>query len=110
MDTATEKKRALEQAVTQIERQFGKGSIMRLGEESIGVSIPVISSGSIALDYALGVGGVPRGRVVEIFGPEASGKTTLALNLIAEAQKLGGEAASTTKTFTVTPNEESAGA
>jgi len=93
MDTAVEKKRALEQAVTQIERQFGKGSIMRLGEESIGVAISVIPTGSIALDSALGVGGVPRGRVVEIFGPEASGKTTLALNLIAEAQKLGGVAA-----------------
>ncbi|EQB64309.1 MAG: Protein RecA [candidate division Zixibacteria bacterium RBG-1] len=93
MDTATDKKRALDQAVTQIERQFGKGSIMRLGEESLGISIPVISSGSIALDYALGVGGVPRGRVVEIFGPEASGKTTLALHLIAEAQKQGGVAA-----------------
>jgi len=93
MDTAVEKKRALEQAVTQIERQFGKGSIMRLGEESLGVAISVIPTGSIALDYALGVGGVPRGRVVEIFGPEASGKTTLALNLIAEAQKQGGVAA-----------------
>src|SRR4030067_1188473 len=93
MDRATNKKRALAQAVTQIERQFGKGSIMRLGEESLGISIPVISSGSIALDYALGVGGVPRGRVVEIFGPEASGKTTLALHLIAEAQKQGGVAA-----------------
>ncbi len=88
-----EKKRALEQAVTQIEKQFGKGSIMRLGTESLGLSIPVIPTGSLALDYALGVGGVPRGRVVEIFGPEASGKTTLALHFIAEAQKKGGVAA-----------------
>jgi recombination protein RecA len=88
-----EKKKALEAAVTQIERQFGKGSIMRLGTESLGVAVPIISTGSIALDYALGVGGVPRGRVVEIFGPEASGKTTLALHIIAEAQKKGGVAA-----------------
>src|SRR4030067_2501710 len=93
MDTATDKKRALDQAVTQIERQFGKGSIMRLGEESLGIAIPVISSGSIALDYALGVGGIPRGRIVEIFGPESSGKTTLARHVIAEAQKTGGLAA-----------------
>lgn len=88
-----EKKRALEQAVTQIEKQFGKGSIMRLGTDSLGLAIPVIPTGSLALDYALGVGGVPRGRVVEIFGPEASGKTTLALHFIAEAQKKGGVAA-----------------
>jgi len=88
-----ERKKALEQAVTQIERQFGKGSIMRLGTESLGLSIPIIPTGSLALDYALGVGGVPRGRVVEIFGPEASGKTTLALHIIAEAQKKGGVAA-----------------
>src|SRR4030067_3352661 len=88
-----EKKKALDQAVSQIERQFGKGSIMRLGSESLGIKVPVIPTGSVALDYALGVGGVPRGRVVEIFGPEASGKTTLALHLIAEAQKQGGVAA-----------------
>jgi len=88
-----EKKKALEAAVSQIERQFGKGSIMRLGTESLGVGVPIISTGSIALDFALGVGGVPRGRVVEIFGPEASGKTTLALHIIAEAQKKGGVAA-----------------
>jgi recombination protein RecA len=88
-----EKKKALEAAVTQIERQFGKGSIMRLGTESLGMAVPIISTGSIALDYALGVGGVPRGRVVEIFGPEASGKTTLALHIIAEAQKKSGVAA-----------------
>jgi recombination protein RecA len=88
-----EKKKALEQAVTQIERQFGKGSIMRLGDETLDVALSVIPSGSLTLDSALGVGGVPRGRVVEIFGPEASGKTTLALHILAEAQKKGGVAA-----------------
>lgn len=89
---AADKGRALDQAVLQIERQFGKGSIMRLGADTI-VSIPTISTGSISLDNALGVGGIPRGRVVEIFGPESSGKTTLALHIIAEAQKTGGNAA-----------------
>jgi len=88
-----EKKKALEQAVSQIERQFGKGSIMRLGDESLAVGIPVIPTGSLSLDAALGVGGVPRGRVIEIFGPEASGKTTMALHILAEAQKKGGVAA-----------------
>lgn len=92
-DINEEKKRALQQAVTQIERQFGKGSIMKLGTDSLGERIPVISSGSLGLDAALGVGGVPRGRIVEIFGPEASGKTTLALHLMAEAQKEEGIAA-----------------
>jgi recombination protein RecA len=92
-DMQEEKKRALQQAVTQIERQFGKGSIMKLGSDSLGERIPVISTGSLGLDAALGVGGVPRGRIVEIFGPEASGKTTLALHIMAEAQKEGGTAA-----------------
>jgi recombination protein RecA len=92
VEIAQEKRRALDQAVTQIERQFGKGAIMRLGEDHK-VAVPVISTGSVALDSALGVGGVPRGRVVEIFGPESSGKTTLALHIIAEAQKAGGVAA-----------------
>jgi recombination protein RecA len=92
-DMQEEKKRALQQAVTQIERQFGKGSIMKLGSDSLGERIPVISTGSLGLDAALGVGGVPRGRIVEIFGPEASGKTTLALHIMAEAQKEGGIAA-----------------
>jgi recombination protein RecA len=87
-----EKRKAVEQAVTEIERQFGKGAVMRLGDQAA-VAIPVISTGSIALDSALGVGGVPRGRVIEIFGPEASGKTTLALNIVAQAQKVGGVAA-----------------
>jgi recombination protein RecA len=89
-DVREEKQRALQQAVTQIEKQFGKGSIMKLGTDSLGESIPVISSGSLGLDAALGVGGVPRGRIVEVFGPEASGKTTLALHIMAEAQKKGG--------------------
>jgi recombination protein RecA len=88
-----EKRKALDQALLQIERQFGKGSIMKLGTESLGVKIPIISTGSLGLDAALGVGGVPRGRIIEIFGPEASGKTTLALHVMAEAQKKGGVAA-----------------
>ena len=89
----SEKEKALENALAQIERQFGKGSIMKLGEAAANVQIDVISTGSIALDLALGVGGLPRGRVVEIFGPESSGKTTLTLHCIAEAQKAGGVAA-----------------
>lgn len=89
----SDKQKALDSALMQIERQFGKGSIMKLGEASARISIEVIPSGAIALDIALGVGGVPRGRVVEIFGPESSGKTTVALHIIAEAQKTGGEAA-----------------
>ncbi len=84
------KKKAVELAVSQIEKQFGKGAIMKLGEETMPGAIPTISTGSLSLDLALGVGGLPRGRIVEIFGPEASGKTTLALHVIAEAQKRGG--------------------
>jgi len=87
-----EKRKALELAMTQIDRQYGKGSIMWLGEDKK-IPIDVISTGSISLDAALGVGGVPRGRIIEIFGPESSGKTTLALHVIAEAQKAGGLAA-----------------
>ena len=86
------KGKAVDMAVTQIERLFGKGAIMKLGEKPI-EETPVVSTGSLALDIALGIGGVPRGRVVEIFGPEASGKTTLALQVIAEVQKTGGVAA-----------------
>jgi recombination protein RecA len=89
----SDKDKALENAVAQIERQFGKGSIMKLGEAAAGLQIEIVSTGSIALDLALGVGGLPRGRVVEIYGPESSGKTTLALHCIAEAQKAGGVAA-----------------
>ena len=88
-----ERLKAIEMAVGQIEKQFGKGSIMRLGQKDAVTAIPAISTGSVSLDYALGIGGVPRGRVVEIFGPESSGKTTLSLQVIAEAQKLGGMAA-----------------
>src|SRR3990170_198884 len=89
-----DKEKAIDLAIGHIEKQFGKGSIMRLGKEAAVVAdIPVISTGSPAIDIALGVGGVPRGRVVEIFGPESSGKTTLTLHIIAEAQKKGGTAA-----------------
>ncbi len=88
-----EKSKALDLAVSQIEKQFGKGAIMKWGSHDAGVNVEVIPTGSISLDYALGVGGVPRGRVVEIYGPEASGKTTLALSIVAQAQKKGGTAA-----------------
>ncbi|MBW1941996.1 MAG: recombinase RecA [Deltaproteobacteria bacterium] len=89
MSENKDREKAVEQAISQIERQFGRGSIMKMGGESV-LDVPVISTGSLALDLALGVGGVPRGRVVEIYGPEASGKTTLALHIIAEAQSAGG--------------------
>src|SRR5262252_58856 len=82
--------KAIDLAVSQIERQFGKGAIMKLGEGGIVKDVPVVSTGSLGLDIALGIGGVPRGRVIEIYGPEASGKTTLALQIVAEAQKQGG--------------------
>ena len=88
-----ERSRALELALSQIEKQFGKGSILRLGSKDAIVPVAVISTGSISLDAALGVGGLPRGRVIEVFGPESSGKTTIALQVIAEAQKKGGIAA-----------------
>jgi recombination protein RecA len=88
-----ERMKAIEAAVGQIEKQFGKGSIMRLGGKDAVAAVPAISTGSVSLDFALGIGGVPRGRVIEIFGPESSGKTTLTLQIIAEAQKLGGMAA-----------------
>ena len=87
------KTKALSAALSQIEKQFGKGSIMRLGESDIAKDIQVVSTGSLGLDIALGIGGLPRGRVVEIYGPESSGKTTLTLSVIAEMQKLGGTAA-----------------
>jgi len=88
-----ERAKAIDLAVGQIEKQFGKGSIMRLGQKDVIAQMPSISTGSVSLDYALGIGGVPRGRVIEVFGPESSGKTTLALQIIAEAQKVGGMAA-----------------
>src|SRR5512143_1802311 len=87
------KSKAVDLAVSQIEKQYGKGSIMKMGEEVMPGEIPVISTGSLSLDLALGVGGLPKGRVIEIYGPEASGKTTLALHVVAEAQKKGGIAA-----------------
>src|SRR3989440_5335440 len=87
-----DKLRALEMALGQIDKQYGKGSIMRLGERPM-AAVETIQTGSIALDLALGVGGVPRGRICEIYGPESSGKTTLALHIVAEAQKAGGVAA-----------------
>jgi recombination protein RecA len=90
---SSEKLKALELALTQIDRQFGKGSIMRLGDDRLQERVKIIPTGSISLDAALGIGGVPRGRIIEIFGPESSGKTTLALHIIAEAQKTGGLAA-----------------
>src|SRR5260370_20013933 len=89
----TERNKAIDLALSQIEKQFGKGSIMRLGSKDALVPVEVISTGSISFDAALGVGGMPRGRVVEIFGPESSGKTTLALHVVAEAQRRGGMAA-----------------
>ncbi len=87
-----ERARAVEQAIAQIEKQFGKGSIMRLGDQKV-VDIPAISTGSIGLDAAIGIGGLPRGRIIEIFGPESAGKSTLALHVVAETQKAGGVAA-----------------
>src|SRR5512132_1924121 len=93
LDDLKERTKAIDIAVGQIEKQFGKGSIMRLGQRNAIAPIEFISTGSISIDYALGVGGLPRGRVIEIFGPESSGKTTLALQVIAEAQKAGGMAA-----------------
>ena len=92
MGENTEKKKALEMAMSQIEKQFGKGSVMKLGEFKA-MEIEAIPTGAISLDIALGIGGVPRGRIIEVYGPESSGKTTLALHVIAEAQKMGGEAA-----------------
>ena len=90
---APDKKKALENALKQIEKDFGKGAIMRLGDEESRVNVEVIPTGSLTLDIALGVGGVPRGRIIEIYGPEASGKTTLALHILASAQAMGGEVA-----------------
>ena len=93
VDDRSERNKALDVALSQIEKQFGKGSIMRLGQKGAVQPVDVIPTGAVSLDFALGVGGMPRGRVVEIYGPESSGKTTMALQLIAEAQKLGGMAA-----------------
>src|SRR3990167_8737549 len=92
-DVKDEKRKALELALSQIEKQYGRGSIMRMGDREVSADIPVIPTGSISLDAALGVGGIPRGRVIEIFGPESSGKTTLALHVISESQRQKGVAA-----------------
>ncbi|MBN1466562.1 recombinase RecA, partial [candidate division KSB1 bacterium] len=92
MAEVNERKKALELAIAQIDRQYGKGSIMYLGDNRA-LDIAAIPTGSVSLDAALGIGGIPRGRIIEIFGPESSGKTTLALHIVAEAQKLGGLAA-----------------
>lgn len=99
-----DKEKAVELAVSQIDRQFGKGSIMRLGDDHAKVSIEVIPTGSLSLDAALGIGGIPRGRISEIYGPEASGKTTLALHIIAEAQKQDGYAAFIDAEHAMDPN------
>ena len=87
------KERAIDAALSQIEKQFGKGAVMKLGQREAAIKVPTIPTGSIAFDQSLGIGGFPRGRVVEVFGPEATGKTTLAIHVIAEAQKIGGQAA-----------------
>jgi recombination protein RecA len=103
-DVAVERNRALDLALSQIEKQFGKGSIMRLGTKEAIVPISVIPTGSLSFDAALGVGGFPRGRVVEVFGPESSGKTTITLQVIAEAQKIGGMAAFVDAEHALDPN------
>ena len=100
----SDKSKALEIAVMQIEKQFGKGSIMKLGEASAKMSVEVIPTGALALDIALGIGGVPRGRIIEIYGPESGGKTTVSLHIIAEAQKLGGTAAFIDAEHALDPN------
>jgi recombination protein RecA len=92
-DTDKDRKRALEAALSQIDRAFGKGSVMKLGSKDLGVATDAVSTGSLGLDIALGIGGLPRGRVIEVYGPESSGKTTLALHVVAEVQKKGGIAA-----------------
>ena len=103
-EVKSDRRQALELAISQIERQFGKGAVMRLGARGALDDVPVIPTGSIALDVALGIGGIPRGRVSEIFGPESSGKTTLALHIIAEAQRLGGIAAFVDAEHALDPN------
>ena len=90
MEKSEDKKKALEAALSQIEKNYGKGSVMKLGDPENVVEIEAISTGSLGLDIALGIGGLPRGRIIEIYGPESSGKTTLALHTVAEAQKNGG--------------------
>lgn len=107
-EESTQKKdsreKAIDAALSQIEKQFGKGAVMKLGQKEAAVKVPTIPTGSIAFDLSLGVGGFPRGRVVEVFGPEATGKTTLALHVIAEAQKMGGQAAFIDAEHAMDPN------
>ena len=98
------REKAIEAALSQIEKQFGKGAVMKLGQKEAAIKVPTIPTGSIAFDLSLGVGGFPRGRVVEVFGPEATGKTTLALHVIAEAQKMGGQAAFIDAEHAMAPN------
>ena len=98
------RERAIEAALSQIEKQFGKGTVMKLGQKDAAVKVPVIPTGSISFDLSLGIGGFPRGRVVEVFGPEATGKTTLAIHVIAEAQKQGGQAAFIDAEHALDPN------
>ena len=100
---AMDKSKALDAALSQIERAFGKGSIMRLGKNESVVEIATVPTGSLGLDIALGIGGLPRGRIVEIYGPESSGKTTLALHVVAEAQRPAGFAASSMPSMPSTP-------
>ena len=104
MEISKERKKAIDAAVSQIERQFGKGSIMSLGEKGAKVKVPVIPTGSLSLDLALGIGGLPRGRVVEIYGPEAGGKTTLALQVVAECNNRAGWRPSWTPNTPWTPS------
>ena len=99
---AEDKAKALETALAQIKKQFGEGAVMRLGQDSA-LNVEAIPTGSLSLDLALGIGGVPRGRIIEIYGPESSGKTTLALHCIAEGQKRGGNAAWATPTWACRP-------
>lgn len=98
------KERAIDAALSQIEKQFGKGAVMKLGQREAAIKVPTIPTGSIAFDQSLGIGGFPRGRVVEVFGPEATGKTTLAIHVIAEAQKIGGQAAFIDAEHALDPN------
>ena len=93
VSTKDDKEQALQDALNQIQKEFGKGAIMRLGDDSAKMDIEAISTGSMSLDLATGIGGIPKGRIIEVFGPESSGKTTLTLHMIAEAQKDGGKAA-----------------
>jgi recombination protein RecA len=103
-ETVEEKKKALEAARLQIEKQFGKGALIKMGDNPVGQGIEVVPSGSILLDEALGLGGYPKGRIIEVYGPEASGKTTLTLHAIAEAQKAGGIAAFIDAEHALDPN------